>query len=300
LAEGKPMFRKSRIFQSFFIYALFSATAASAPCASDALGVRRTLTFGAQGGLEIGLKSYPRTLDLADHEIILTFDDGPAPGTTAKVLDALVKECVKATFFLIGRNAESMPWLAKRIAAEGHTIAHHTYSHPAATLRGLDETQARREIDRGIAAVERAAYGANATPPHTRFFRFPGFADSPALNGWLASRDIAVIGTDLWASDWTPMTPEAQLTLLLDRVEKNGRGIVLMHDIKRQTAAMLPNFLRQLKKRGFSIVHIVPGMSAAPLRSAPPGWRSATDQIRPKLSKQPPTSRRPTTKHPSG
>lgn len=296
------MFRKSRILQLFFIYTLLSATAGAAPCPPDALGVRRTLAFGAQGGLEIGLKSYPRTLDLADHEIVLTFDDGPAPGTTVKVLDALAKECVKATFFMIGRNAEAMPWLVKRTAAEGHTIAHHTYAHPAATLRGLDDKEARREIDRGIAAVERAAYGTNAhaAPPRTRFFRFPGFADTPALNGWLATRDIAVIGTDLWASDWAAMTPETQLALLLGRVEKAGRGLVLMHDIKHQTAAMLPDFLRELKKRGFSIVHLVPGTGPPPLRPAPPGWRSATEQIPPKISKKGPTSRKPSAKHTSG
>ena len=89
------------------------------------------------GGLKIGVKTYPRSLALADHEIVLTFDDGPAAGTTPKVLDALAKECVKATFFLVGRNAEALPDLVKREVADGHTVAHHTFSHPDFTMRGF-------------------------------------------------------------------------------------------------------------------------------------------------------------------
>jgi peptidoglycan/xylan/chitin deacetylase (PgdA/CDA1 family) len=264
----------------------------AADCGPQALGVRRNLELGTEGGIAVGLKTYPGTLVLEDREIVLTFDDGPVKRTTAKVLDALAAECVKATFFMIGRNAEALPSLVRRAVAEGHTIAHHTYSHPARTLRGLDGEAARREIERGIAAVERAAYGFAGSVPRVPFFRYPGFADTEALNGWLAARNIGVIGTDLWASDWLPMTPEAELALILGRIEKEGRGIVLLHDIKAQTAAMLPAFLRALKERGFAIVHLVTGQGAAPTRPAPPGWRPVTEPEKPKKSAAGPAPRK--------
>ena len=76
-----------------------------------------------------GLKSFPQTLPLEDHEVVLTFDDGPWPPTTPRVLAALARECVRATFFLIGKPASEHPDLVRRIAAEGHTIGHHTWLH---------------------------------------------------------------------------------------------------------------------------------------------------------------------------
>jgi peptidoglycan/xylan/chitin deacetylase (PgdA/CDA1 family) len=67
-----------------------------------------------------------------------------------------------------------------------------------------------------------------------------------------------VFGADLWASDWNPMTPQAQLKLLIDRLESARKGIILLHDPKAQTAAMLPAFLRELKHEGYRVVHVVP------------------------------------------
>ncbi|MBK9082815.1 MAG: polysaccharide deacetylase family protein [Rhizobiales bacterium] len=256
-------------------FALAATTLARAQCGPDALGTSRVMRVGAAGGGGVGLKSYPRTLALADKEIVLTFDDGPLPGPTTKVLDALKKECVRATFFLIGRNADANPALVRREAAEGHTVAHHTYSHPAVTLRGLSDEAARADIDKGIAADERAA-GAGARAP---FFRFPGFADTKPLVDWLARRDILVFGTDVWASDWTPMSPTQQLALVMGRIEKVRRGIVLFHDTREQTAQMMPAFLRELKARGYRIVHIEPGAGRPATVEAGPGWRSETDRL---------------------
>lgn len=253
--------------------------AGSAACPPNALGVSRTLALSAEGGFQVGLKTYPQTLALEDREVVLTFDDGPTAGTTSKILDALAKECVKATFFLVGRNAAALPALVKREIAEGHTVAHHSFSHPGATLRRLSEKAAMDDIAKGIAAVDKAAYGVAGAEPRTPFFRFPGFADTPALVEWLSARNIAVFGADLWASDWLTMTPEAELALVLERLEKAGRGILLFHDSKMQTAEMLPSLLRELKQRGFKIVHIEPGAEPPPLRKAPEGWTSETEKI---------------------
>ena len=259
---------------------LMTAGAASAAgCGPDALGVSRTLKLSAQGGFSIGLKTYPTTLALADHEVVLTFDDGPAAGATAKVLDALAAECVKATFFLVGRNAQALPSLVQREVAEGHTVAHHTFSHPAATMRRLSESAAKADIDEGFAADDKAAYESAGSEPRIKFFRFPGFADTPALDAWLASRNIGIFGADVWASDWLPMSSKTELALVLSRLEQTKGGILLMHDVKAQTAAMLPDLLRELKLRGFHIVHIEPGDDPPALRQAPPGWTSETEKI---------------------
>jgi peptidoglycan/xylan/chitin deacetylase (PgdA/CDA1 family) len=257
------------------LLSLGAAGAAQAQCGPDALGVSRVMRVGTAGGGGVGLKSYPRTLALADKEVVLTFDDGPLPGPTTKVLDALKKECVRATFFLIGRNADANPALVRREVADGHTVAHHTYSHPAVTLRGLSDEAARADIDKGMAADDRAAGAAQRAP----FFRFPGFADTRPLVDWLARRDILVFGTDVWASDWSPMSPTQQLALVMGRIEKARRGIVLFHDTREQTAAMMPAFLRELKARGYRIVHIEPGAGRPATVEAGPGWRSETDRL---------------------
>jgi peptidoglycan/xylan/chitin deacetylase (PgdA/CDA1 family) len=254
---------------------------AAAPCTGreDVLGTSRTIGIGAPNGLEVGLKTYPKTLKLEDHEVVLTFDDGPLPETTGKVLDALKAQCVKATFFLIGQHAAANPQLVKRQIREGHSVGHHTWSHPSITMRGLSDEAARADILKGIAADERAGYPDPASPgtPHVPFFRFPGFADTKPLLSWLASQKMAVFGADLWASDWLDMTPEAELKLIMSRLDDAKRGIILFHDSRPSTAAMMPDFLRELKARNYRVVHIAPGETAPELEEAKPGWTSETE-----------------------
>jgi len=240
---------------------LLPQTASAAPCPGhpDALGTARVIAVDAAQTPRVGRKHFPETLPLADKELVLTFDDGPWPTTTPKVLAALGQECVRATFFLLGRNVDAHPRIARRALAEGHTLAHHTYSHPLLNRMPLHKAEA--EIDRGIARDEFALYGEARGRPTTPFFRFPGFAASPELLDRLSDRGIVVFGADVWASDWLPMTPETQLQTLLGRIDKAGRGIVLLHDTKAQTANMLPALLRALKTRGYRIVHVVPAGS---------------------------------------
>ncbi|MFG1290163.1 polysaccharide deacetylase family protein [Xanthobacter versatilis] len=232
---------------------------AADPCPgrADALGTARVLELDPKG-VRVGTKSFPATLPLAPKEVVLTFDDGPWPRTTAAVLDALKAECVHATFFLIGENAKARPELVRRALAEGHTIAHHTMTHPAATLAKIPFAAAVKEIESGIVADEKAAYGASGPAPRVPFFRFPGFASTPELLTYLDGKGIAVFGADFWASDWNVMTPEAELDLVLKRLDAAGGGIVLFHDTKSYTAAMIPGFLRALAERGYKVVHVVP------------------------------------------
>jgi len=247
--------------------ALAGSPATPAPAAEclgnpDALGTSRVLGVDAATTPRVGLKQFDHTLPLARGEVVLTFDDGPWPGTTERVLDMLAHECVKATFFLIGENAAARPRLARRELAEGHTVAHHTWSHALLDRRG--EGAALAEINRGFEAVDTALYGHAGDQPVTPFFRFPGFASTPALLERLTARGIVVFGADLWASDWNRMAPELELRLVLQRLEQRGGGIILFHDTKAQTAEMLPAFLRALKAKEFRVVHVVSANPSIP------------------------------------
>lgn len=238
------------------------AAAQAADCPRQGtLGTSRVLRIEAATTPRVGLKSFPQTLPLGDHEVVLTFDDGPSPRTTARVLAALAHECVRATFFLIGKPASEHPDLVRKIAAEGHTIGHHTWSHRS--LARIKPSEAMEEIDHGISAVEMALQGVATTTPGTPFFRFPGFESTPATLDLLQSRGIVVFGADFWASDWNPLTPKQELKLITGRLKVAHKGIILFHDPKAQTAAMLPAFLRYLRDNDYHVVTVAPASPGA-------------------------------------
>jgi len=238
----------------------------------NTLGTERTLSVSVADNPRIGLKEFPNTLPLQDKEVVLTFDDGPFPPTTRRILTALADQCVRATFFLIGQNAAHNPDLVRKIASDGHTIGTHTWSHRI--LARISETAANDEIDRGVAAVEtilgppgppsadRKADQKGSEPTPVRFFRFPGFVSTPKLLQSLNDRGFVVFGADLWASDWNRMSAGQELHQVIDRLKAARKGIILFHDIKAQTAAMLPSFLHYLKDNGYRVVHVVPQTAA--------------------------------------
>src|ERR1700731_3423250 len=126
----------------------WSATAGAAECPrAGVLGTSRILHVDAATTPQVGSKEFPQTLPLWDHEVVLTFDDGPWPPTTPKVLEALAAQCVRATFFLIGKPASEHPELVRRIAAQGHTIGHHTWTH--FSLAQIKPEDAVDQIDHG-------------------------------------------------------------------------------------------------------------------------------------------------------
>jgi len=245
---------------------ILAAQAAECP-RMGTLGTSRILRVDAAVTPRVGLKNFPQTLPLADHEVVLTFDDGPWPPTTPKVLAALAQECVRATFFLIGKPASEHRDLVRRIAAEGHTIGHHTWLHRS--LMRIPPRETTEEIDHGISADEMALHGVATTVPSTPFFRFPGFETTTATLDLLQSRGIVVFGTDLWASDWNAMTPKQELRLIIDRLKIARRGIILFHDPKARTAVMLPAFLRYLRDNDYRVVHLVPASPGADFDGVP-------------------------------
>src|SRR5262245_9498872 len=121
---------------------LRAATADAEQCPPGALGVSRTLVVDPNEHSRVGSMQYPETLPLNDHEVVLTFDDGPVPRYTNRVLETLASECVKATFFMVGQMARAYPWMVRRVYDEGHTVANHTQNHP---IRKMSVAQARSE-----------------------------------------------------------------------------------------------------------------------------------------------------------
>jgi peptidoglycan-N-acetylglucosamine deacetylase len=234
------------------------AFAPAGGCANPAaLGVSRTITLDPvaaerSGGVEVGTFNFAATLPLADKEVVLTFDDGPLPGVTDKVLAALRAECAKATFFVVGQMAAAYPDLVRAEAADGHTIATHTWSHPQ-PIASIGLTRGIADVDRGFAAVA-AALGAEPAP----FFRFPGFAMTPPLESRLIAAGIGIFSTDVMGYDWNQITPDQVRAYVLAGLAKHRGGIVLLHDIHPRTAAMLPQLLRDLKAGGYTLVAIVP------------------------------------------
>src|ERR1700730_5805364 len=246
----------------------WTAAAKAADCPrKGTLGTSRILEVDAATFPRVGLKSFPQTLPVGDHGVVLTFDDGPWPSTTPKVLAALAQECVRATFFVIGKPASEHPELVRRIAAEGHTIGHHTWLHRS--LMRIPPSETSEEINHGISADEMALHGVATTTPSTPFFRFPGFETTPATLDLLQSRGIVVFGADLWASDWISMTPQQELKLIIDRLKSARKGIILFHDPKARTAAMLPAFLRYLRDNDYRVVHVIPAAAGVDFDGVP-------------------------------
>src|SRR4051795_2484 len=135
--------------------AAMPASAADCPGNPGALGTSRTLVVDPREHPRIGTMQYAGTLPLQDREVVLTFDDGPLPPHSNQVLDILASQCVKATFFIIGRMARSFPDGVRRVRDAGHSIGTHTQNHPLGMKR-MPIERARQEIDDGIAATEAA------------------------------------------------------------------------------------------------------------------------------------------------
>jgi peptidoglycan/xylan/chitin deacetylase (PgdA/CDA1 family) len=181
--------------------------------------------------------------------VVLTFDDGPWPGNTRMVLDALAQHCVKATFFPIGKHALWHPEILKEVAAAGHTIGGHTWSH--ANLGKLKDDKATEEIEKGFSAVK-LALGAPPAP----FFRFPYLQDPKDQLAYLGSRNIAIVSHDLDSFDFKMRKPEDVIKSVMTKLERKGKGIILMHDFQRTTAKAMPDLLNELKAKGYKIVHM--------------------------------------------
>jgi peptidoglycan/xylan/chitin deacetylase (PgdA/CDA1 family) len=245
-----------------------SQSAVAADCAGhpDALGTSRTLVVDPREHPRIGTMQYPETLPLDDHEVVLTFDDGPLPKYSSQVLDILASQCVQATFFVIGRQANANPAGVRKLIAAGHTVGTHSQNHPL-TFNKMSVEQAKQEVDAGVASTVAALGDASKLAP---FFRIPGLLRAEAVEDYAASRGIQVWSADFLADDWRHIPPSRVYDLAIQRLEAKGKGILLLHDIQPRTVAALPKILQELKARGYRIVHVVPATPEQPATPTDP------------------------------
>src|SRR5258705_3119581 len=243
-----------------------TASAADCPGHPGALGTSRTLVVDPKEHPRIGSMQYAETLPLRDHEVVLTFDDGPLPRNSNQVLDILAAQCVKATFFIIGNMAQAAPEGVRKLRDAGHSIGTHTQNHPSSMNR-MSIERARQEIDDGIASVKTALGDDTTLAP---FFRSPGLSRTEAVEDYLASQGIQIWSADFPADDWHHISSSRVYDIAIKRLEAKGRGILLLYDIQARTVAALPRILRELKARGYRIVHVVPATPEQPATPTEP------------------------------
>ena len=216
---------------------------AKAACANpNALGISRTVEIDTTGGPGFGFEHFKQLDFLRDHEVVLTFDDGPWPVNTPSVLKTLAEECTTGVFFPIGKHATYHPEILRQVAAAGHTIGSHTWSHANLNNKKLSEDQRKEEIEKGFSAVK-WALGTSPSP----FFRFPALQHPPEMVTYLGSRNIAIFSCDLDSFDFKASKPQTVIDNVMRKVEKLGKGIILMHDFQKHTAEALPELLHKLK-----------------------------------------------------
>jgi len=231
------------------------AASAAEPCPGnpDALGTSRVLTVSPGEFARIGSMQYPETLPLNDHEVVITFDDGPIPPSSNAVLETLASQCVKATYFLVGEMAQAYPSIVRRIYNAGHSIGTHTQNHPFRFKR-LSEQSAEQQIDSGIASVDAALGDPKAISP---FFRIPGLERTDSIETYAASKSLTIWSADVVADDWKHIGASEITKRAMRRLNEKGRGILLLHDIHPATALALPTLLKDLKEQGYHVVHVV-------------------------------------------
>ncbi|HEY0910751.1 MAG TPA: polysaccharide deacetylase family protein, partial [Bradyrhizobium sp.] len=220
----------------------------------DALGIARTVEIDTTGGPGFGFEHFKQLDFLRDHEVVLTFDDGPWLVNTPSVLKTLANECTTGIFFEIGKHATYYPEIAKQVYAAGHTIGTHTWSHATLTNKKLTDDQRKEEIEKGFSAVKWALGGISPSP----FFRFPALQHPPEMVTYLGTRNIAIFSCDLDSFDFKARDAKQVLDVTFKKLEKNGKGIILMHDFHKHTAEALPALLRKLKAGGYKVVRMIP------------------------------------------
>jgi len=215
----------------------------------NALGVARTVQIDTIGGPGLGMSQYRDYDFLQPGEVVLTFDDGPWPNTTPAVLNALAAQCVQAVFFPIGKHSTWHPAVLKQVIAAGHSVGTHTWSHQ--NLASKTPQEAKDEIERGISAITLMA-----GQPLSPFFRFPQLRQNAELKAYLAERNIAAFSIDIDSEDFRVHNAGKLVTSVMEKLKKKGKGIILMHDLHKWSAAAVPDLLAQLKAGGYKVVHI--------------------------------------------
>nr|WP_199306651.1 polysaccharide deacetylase family protein [Anabaena sphaerica] len=180
--------------------------------------------------------------------IALTFDDGPWPKSTAQVLDILKKNNIKGTFFVLGQNVKNYPDLSRRIVAEGHSIANHTWHH---WYHHMNPQTAAYEVANTTDIIFKT------TGVKTGLFRPPGGNMTNGVAAYARSNKYAII---MWSSDSIDYSRPG-VPRLINNIFKAAKpgGIVLMHDgggDRTHTVKALPEVISKFRKQGYKFVTI--------------------------------------------
>jgi peptidoglycan-N-acetylglucosamine deacetylase len=219
-------------------------------CPAGTLGVSRTIEVDTTGGPWFGEPHGDRNF-LAPGEVVLTFDDGPAPADTREILAALAKECTKATFFMVGEMVAVHPEVVKEVADQGHTIGIHSWTHPNMARLSLDEV--KHEVEATFDIVQK-----NSPQPVAPFFRYPYLSSNKLTEDYFKSRNIGQFAIDIDSSDWRVRSSAPVIARIMAGLKARGRGIILMHDIHKWTADAVPQLLAKLKAGGYKVVQLKP------------------------------------------
>lgn len=203
-----------------------------------------------------------RTLRVPDHRIVLTFDDGPDPTWTPRVLDTLKAHHAHAVFFVTGTMASRYPDLVARMVREGHEVGLHTFNHPDLSY------QSTRRIDWELSQNQLVLAGAAGI--RTSLFRPPysSFADAMDNRSWpvtryIGSRGYLTVVNNTDSEDWKRPGPDV---IRANATPAGGRGaIVLMHDSggdRSQTVAALDRFLPDMRARGYAFTNLTTALGA--------------------------------------
>ena len=181
--------------------------------------------------------------------IALTIDDGPWPKTTAKMLDILKQNHVKATFFWVGTALQENPEIGKRVVAEGHAIGNHTWHH---WYRKMDQATAKSEIEKTNELIYQT------TGVKTSFFRPPGGYLNNGLAAYAKSQKNSVV---MWSVTSADTDPRAKYQVFVKNVIRDAKpgAIVLMHDgggNRERTVKALPEIISGLKQQGYRFVTV--------------------------------------------
>jgi peptidoglycan-N-acetylglucosamine deacetylase len=227
---------------------------ANCPGNPNALGVARVVEIDTTGGPGFGFEHFRDHDFLRPGEVVLTFDDGPWPGTTPQVLKALAEHCTKAMFFVIGKHSMWHPDILRQVAEAGHTIGTHTFSHQDLSAAKVDEARRKAEIEMGISAARRGL--GDSADKLSAFFRFPALRHPPEMMKYVGERNLGIWSTDIDSFDFKLRGAEKLVPSLMKKIEKKGKGIVLMHDFQKNTAQAARQLLDELKAGGYKIVQV--------------------------------------------
>ena len=183
---------------------------------------------------------------LSDNHFLLTFDDGPHPRVTPRILKTLESNKTLSQFFIVGNRVQYWPELLKQAQQQGHVVGNHSWSHP--DMRKLSLGEAVSQIQNTFSEIEKVL------GPSEPFFRFPYGAYNFDQLEYLGQKDVVSFFWNIDTFDWKIKDPEELLKFSIKKIKEKPSGIILMHDIHNQTADMLPYLLDYLNSRSAQTV----------------------------------------------